>query len=137
MTVILYFAKFLSAHSLLWKTHNLSLTSVICPKRDCKSLNFWPFRREKSKWRFINKVPAYDRSCFTSGYFWSNLLRISIDSFKVTRSVFVYSTAERSLFADALRTNKKLMRCSFLLERKNNGEALWNQGKKVWLFKLT
>ena len=56
------------------------------------------------------------------------LLRITIDSFKVkckvTRSVVVYSAAERSFFADALRTNRKLMSCSFLLERKNNGEAL-------------
>ena len=26
------------AHSLIWETHNLSLTSVICRKRDCKSL---------------------------------------------------------------------------------------------------
>ena len=35
-----YFPKFLPAHSLLWKTHNLSLTSVICRKRDGKSLKF-------------------------------------------------------------------------------------------------
>ena len=42
LTVILnnYFEKFLSAHSLLRKIHNLSLTSVICRKRDCKSLKF-------------------------------------------------------------------------------------------------
>ena len=26
------------AHSLIWETRNLSLTSVICRKRDCKSL---------------------------------------------------------------------------------------------------
>ena len=45
-------------------------------------------------------------------------------SFRVTRSVFVYSTTERSLFANTLGTNRKLMSSRFLLERKNNGEAL-------------
>ena len=54
-----------------------------------------------------------------------------LDSFRVTRSVFVYSAAERSLFADVLGTNRKLMSCSFLLERKNNGEALSNLGKNL------
>ena len=33
-------------------------------------------------------------------------------------------SAERSSFAHVLGTNRKLMSCSFLLERKNNGEAL-------------
>ena len=33
----------------------------------------------------------------------------------------VYSTAERSLLAHALRPNRKLISCSFLFECKNNG----------------
>ena len=33
----------------------------------------------------------------------------------------VYSTAERSLLAHALRPNRKVISCSFLFECKNNG----------------
>ena len=33
----------------------------------------------------------------------------------------VYSTAERSLIAHALASNRKVMSCSFLFECKNNG----------------
>ena len=47
------------------------------------------------------------------------------------RSVWVHSTAKRSLSANALGPNRKLITCSFLFERKNNGEALWIQRKKV------
>ena len=53
-----YFEKFLSAHSLLRKIHNLSLTSVICRKRDCKSLKFLAISKEEIKITVINKVPA-------------------------------------------------------------------------------
>ena len=69
----------------------------------------------------INKVPAKPTI--------EAVLRLATSeviyyAFRVTRPVFVYSSAERSLFADVLGTNRKLMSCTFLLERKNNGEAL-------------
>ena len=103
------------------------MTSVICRKRDCKSLKFLAISKGEIKMTVINKVPAKPTieavlRLATSEVI--NLLSISIDSFRVTRSVFVYSAADRSLFADAIGTNRKLMSCSFLLERKNNGEAL-------------
>ena len=58
MTVNNYFEKFLSAHSLLRKTHNLSLTSVICRKPDCKSLKLLAISKGEIKMTVINKVPA-------------------------------------------------------------------------------
>ena len=60
MTVNNFFEKFLSALSLLRKTHNLSLTSrsVICRKPDCKSLKLLAISKGEIKMTVINKVPA-------------------------------------------------------------------------------
>ena len=44
--------------------------------------------------------------------------------FRVTRSVCVYSTAERSLLADALGPITKLIRRFFVLKHKKLREAL-------------
>ena len=49
--------------------------------------------------------PTIEAVLFTSGYFWSNLLRVSIDSLLELRDL----SAERPLFADVLGTNRKLM----------------------------
>ena len=46
---------------------------------------------------------------------------------------FVYSTEKRTLLADALGPDRNLISWSFIFERKNNGEALSIQRKKVRL----
>ena len=72
----------------------------------------------------INKVPAKPTKEAVLRLATSEVIYYAFQQTLLESRDLSSCTKERSLFADALETNRKLMSCSFLLERKNNGEAL-------------
>ena len=102
------------------RNSHLSLTSGICRKRDCKSLQCLATSKGQIIMTVLNKMSENLEAvqCMAGS---AVIYNVSLQSHAIC---LVYSTAERSPLAHALGPNRKLISCSFLFECKNNGEAL-------------
>ena len=83
----------LADHSLIWETHNLSLTSVICRKSDCKSLLKMSGHFERPNQNDRYKLGA------RKTYVWLLLL-------KFTKRINFSSSESRDLSTACIRLHK-------------------------------